>query len=255
MPDQPNTRRHVVHLKPLWRFGWAGWLIALGTIPLLLLAFSDYNPIYEMQSAVVDRWGPQAMYGFTVYLVVYPWRVSTGIIPGPCVLLWLMLALGVYPRRVPLLWCCYFTALCLGAPMLSGNCVIRDWLGFRSMVDSIGLNRWTAYEAFQLMLLEGRLWMCTRSRRVIAVFTGAILVFRVPWEVFGGNTLIDAHWLWPWSVLAWHLACAAALFEWALHQRRLAKQWWVCRVCLYDLRGCPTTICPECGTTRDPDSP
>ncbi len=248
----PKTQKQPYYQppKPLWHFGWAGWVFALCAILLMLLAFSEYNPIYEMQSAIMDRWGVPVMYDITVYWMVYPWLIIKGIIPSPYVLMWLLLAFGVYPHRVPRLWCYYLVLLCLAAPLFNAQLTLHNWFDFALIVQMVGFDEWIALEAIQLLLLAGGLWMFTRSWRVFAVIAGATVLFRVPWEFIWSRNIITVFWLWPWSVTAWHITCATTLFMWALRQRRLAGRWWTCRVCGYDLRGCPADLCPECGTTR-----
>jgi len=238
--------------KPLWRFGWPGWLALVCGLPVLLLAISGRNPVYEAQSFVMDRWGVPAMFDFTIYWFVYPWMQLTRVGAGPFALVWVLLALGIYPRRVSPLTYAYFVTLCLAAPLLHAQLSDRNLFGVTYLLQALRLPEWAAITALELLLFAGGLWWLTRSWKVLAVFTAASTVFWVPQDFLWAANLSKGLWLRPWATGAWHATCATTLLVWAIKERRHIPPWWICQSCGYDLRGCNAELCPECGTPHAP---
>ena len=197
----------------------------------------------------MDLWGVPAMDDVTIYGMVYPNTQLTSVAPGPFALLWILLAFGLSPRRVSPLWYAYFVSLCIATPLLHALFTLHNLLGFTSLVQALGLDHWLALSTLELLLLGAGLWRFTRSWKVFAAFCAASAAFWVPWEFVWASNAATGNWPlpWNWSVGAWHAACTAALLVWAIHARRLARRWWICKACGYDLRGCNADRCPECG--------
>jgi hypothetical protein len=216
------------------------------------LAISGRNPVYEAQSFVMDRWGVPAMFDFTIYWFVYPWMQLTRVGAGPFALVWVLLAFGIYPRRVSPLTYAYFVTLCLAAPLLHAQLSERNLLGVTYLIQALRLPEWAAITALELLLLAGGLWWLTRSWKVLAVFTAASTVFWVPQDFLWAANLSNGLWLRPWATGAWHATCATTLLVWAIKERRHIPPWWICQSCGYDLRGCNAELCPECGTPHAP---
>lgn len=255
--------------KPLLGFGWAGWLMLLPLIALVAVVLTGYDLRYRIQELVLECFGLDALFNFTNYGIVHTALVA-GIWPpeprfGPIALMIVLVALQVHPRRVGAIRLALVYALgVLGPALLFWFMArpLRGWLvstpaGSPGMLEIGGI----AY----LALASTVLWLAVRSWRV-ALLCLACLGLPVVVECigllaeFGDLPLSLANWsltLRPSMGAVMHLSLAAVLWTWAIHARLQVLPPHVCHTCGYDLRGSPSTPCPECGTPPEQavDSP
>ena len=106
-PRQPHARLTVEDAarKPLLGFGWPGIVLLFPLAALVTVAITGYDLRYQIQKLVLDFFGVDALYDFTIYgiishsLIAGFWTFAPRFGPiGVCIV---MIALQIHPRRVP----------------------------------------------------------------------------------------------------------------------------------------------------------
>ena len=238
--------------KPLLGFGPAGWALLAVAIALALVLITGYDLRFRIMKLICDTLGPQAVYDFVVYVIIFHGFNSCSAPPGVefglislCVLL---VAMQVDPRRMGVTrWVIAF-ALGIATPPLIAYAE-KSLRGAPFLAGGGGLGWGELYAFFGILTSVIVAWIM-RSWIVlggmIALFAGGTTIV---WKVYGAapgtgwaNNLAAMAFMWAWNPLLFALlmfiAVRARLDAWPTH---------ACQSCGYDLRGIKTGVCPECG--------
>jgi hypothetical protein len=250
-----------VPLKPLWKFGVAGWsAVAVGG-GLLAAHFSGYRPFDLLMTATQDMMGGW----FEQYLWVVAIYAGLGVFGE-----WILMG---SPEIEPNLWIAATYAIAFTIAGVSRRWL---WIGLTTSVGvcfmampfaSASLMRWmhtvgSSLHGFEYvfygwqtvgMLVQVLLVLAATGNRRLAGRLSVLLVVGLAFRasVIDLNSLrtgplvfrASAHWLW-------YLCWFGVLLHWAVGVRRvrLRPPGMVCEKCSYDLAGIATKVCPECGT-------
>ncbi len=257
----PARTRTPAPLKPLWKFGAAGWsAVAVGG-GLLAAHFSGYRPFDMLMEATQEMMGgigEQMRWVVFLYAglgVFGEWRLmwSPEIEPNLWVAATYAIALTISGISRRWLWIGLITAVgVFFMAMLFAFGPLMEWMR------SAGASPFGIEFCYILWLAAGMLVQvllvlaATSDRRLAARLTVLIIVglaFRA--AVIDLNSLqpgplafrASVHWLW-------YLCWFGVLLHWAIEdrRRRLRPPGQVCDKCSYDLAGLAIKQCPECGT-------
>lgn len=255
--------------KPLWRFGWTGWTLVPIVLGLALVLILGLDGRYYFLRAIQWLFGTDAMM----------WAVTTGLsfhsldslavfgsVPpsarfGLLALCVTLFGLGVHPRRFGI--GTYLAVFALGIAVIpletqGGVWMMRAGQGAGSFATP---GSWRFLQPFVISTVAAGLltacvfWFITRSRLIslylaVTIGIGAWLHAEATAAIYGSRLLLvpaaaqlaDAALRW-----VWHPALLALLLWWSVRARRRWPPPWACRFCGYDLRGCESELCPECG--------
>lgn len=250
--------------RPLWGFGWAGWLLLPGAFALAWVFFTGFDLRFVLLKWTNDTLGSGAMAWFIGVVLATHYSALREPVLGPVTLCSVLVALHFHPRPMKR-WRCGLIAWALLRPVLWFELVYWGrhlgawWAGapFAGLwADGWGTAIVTCFLAAADAML---LWLLTRSAFVTAPALAAGLGYAC--GVTALHKLGQFHWitelLHPLAMQAvWHGGVGAALLWWAIRAHRDVREPYQCQPCGYDLRGiADSQSCPECGAARVPSPP
>lgn len=249
--------------KPLWSMGWVGWSLLPIAIGLTIAWIGGVDAWYYILRSVQVLFGDEALTPVTIYASLYFLGLerpgSIGL--GPISMCLLLVAISIHPRRFR--WWEYAIPVACGLSAPIAGTLLCALIQTVSGQIPGSFRVWTG-EVVMLVLTLCALLPLTRSRvatialaaitlagTVARAFSAAFVLSMTSTQdswiaeaMYGpvlGLPTMAIHWLWLPSI-------AVILLWWAIRARRRWKPEWACQSCGYDLRGSPTTPCPECGS-------
>ena len=257
--------------KPLWRFGWTGWILLPIALALGIVYFSGYDLRTFLFNRIYELFGIDTLYFFLLRFIL-PSGMSFGRLPPEPLFTilgaWcILVGAAIHPRKfgpwrdalmllvaiaIPSLW---LTLMSKSLLWFSTSSSLTPWLTVLHVFVSQGpVTIIAALTTFLLFLARCITLVILCLGFLNAWFTLEISLLTIN----GSNLLLPKALVWDaafWLGWIYYPAILAASLYWGIAARRACVPPWACRSCHYDLRGCSADLCPECGTPRDRDIP
>jgi hypothetical protein len=239
-------------LRPLWGFGWPGW-VALAVLGLeLFWLYVDPDPVRSFQAALaqlgawtinpVTFWimGLQMQFAFVALHPLTAWPLFMALVIHPRhTEWWRWAALMIATILSPLVWM-HTTTIARS---------VWDAIAWSGLPMPVRPASWTLPVEFYCVVTgqlgAAAIWCAVRSRTVafLMLLLGFGWGFVVEYAYTKGFSLP-----WVYSITI-NLTISVVALVSAIRARRRWKPAYACSRCGYDLRNLPndTTQCPECG--------
>jgi hypothetical protein len=236
--------------KPIWGFGWAGWLLLPVAVWLGWVFYSGYDLRHQILAVITDRFGIQSTYWVVIKVV----HQQSMMLELPGLGLWgltyTLAAFHLQRRRNTWIAVAALVVWAVLRPHVLFLSVVRPGVGPPGWLQGLFTN-----PEFAVLLCFGAadaalLWGLTRSWAVAAVTAGATVAATVgcgALESLGGPVARICAIAPPY---VWHATVGTAALVWAVRARRRMWPEGHCQGCGYDLHGIGNAMCPECGADR-----
>ncbi len=244
-------------LRPLWGFGWVGWMGLAVLVALSIGMWRSSDPRWWLARIV---YAPGRTFGdwafvvlFTQFMHFFP--VWTAL---PTMLL-AIVATHIGPYRQYAWRVLVIVVTTLAAPVLY-TWFAFDLLGHMSRTKST----WLGFDISQvadLMMHSERIvfgvvsavvlgWAFRSIRFLLTIGAVSAMLFLVGrFSDALQRGFYFAPFVFSWEAIIWQIAAVSGMFIVAIRKRRRLRVGGFCSACGYDLRGLPSTSpqCPECG--------
>lgn len=240
--------------KPILGFGPIGYALLAVALALLWILLSGYDLRFQIMRLINDYLGWNRLYLYVMWYLIANNNSLLSPRYGLPSLLYVLLALHVYPKRVAWWW---YLLLAIGAQVTAGWYLWSGavWVGrppFPIQFGSPHIQR-IAAEIVIGLATSVLFWRISRSRFV--AWASALVVFwSIWWKMVGWVLSYTAtnndYWIVYWWIgaIVYHGLMAYILLRWSIRARLRSRRDGFCQSCGYDLAGLPGNICPECGS-------
>lgn len=263
-----------VPARPLWHFGWRGWVMLPALLALLGVTWSGYDLRFQLQSLIARTLGLDAMFSFTApgltaHAVDFNWLLNTtrelyppftrfGLLPASII----TISLAIHPRR--------YSSRTMVTILVAGFLVpIVHWITPSWTARQLGFSWPLNPGVYSNSFIFGQLIAGTILALLvicISIHSRSLTIFFASWLAFGLLLFVEMHragegspaLLIPldieWRLTralhwTWHACLFIVMLTWSIRARLHHLPPHACQHCAYDLRGLPSsaTLCPECG--------
>src|ERR1044071_2202214 len=234
--------------KPLWGFGWAGWVL-LGIAASLAWAYiTGYDLRFKVLELINGMFGIKAVYWTVLNPCVHQFFGLEWPGFGWWSVMYSLAAVHIHPRRTGWWWI-----------VTVGWAAIRPSIWFHAVARPGGVVAAVMAASFGLLDHDGAaLTVCgvadvalmlliTRSRLVVGTLIGATAAAIAGERLLTLRSAALQEWQMMASVAAWNAIVGSSMLWWAVRARLRRARPGFCAACGYDLRGLPDPRCPECG--------
>ncbi|MFN0010978.1 MAG: hypothetical protein ACKVS8_04960 [Phycisphaerales bacterium] len=242
--------------RPLTGFGPCGWALLPVAIALGACVAVGIDLRHELIRLIHYGFGFEGAVWFVARMLPGQSLALFDPIASPIMLLWILPALFIQPRRVP--WWAWMAVPIAG--VCFPNLLWEAYLQFaRGSITGSAVVQAIAWFATCLWLPCACLWITTSRRCTVAVLLAPLALAGAAMQSTGfPPSLIPKQFLWFANNgrAAFHIVSACILIGGAIAARRRAAALrpYMCSTCGYDRRGLTATaLCPECGSSQASD--